>query len=274
MLTFLEFLKEMALGRWEVDDPNRLNQPASPVYGQPFKPSDVKAIQSPVVQKNVSNVLQRFDDKVKSLNRAGFTWNFAFMFINHDFGNNSLEAKAQEYFRRLNIPTQNAINVVIVSNPSGEGAMPMTPWIMIHRAAHAVIPENDHELLANNDAIQAIIFEMVNEAYGKSFRYNPDIYRNEPEDEGFDVTMKWAIPFFDFRSTREPKYHDNLMSRYGVDLIREIVTAYIWSGGRIPMKLPEGTNMTPERLQFYQEKLGEAVHQSLERCVGKIIVEQ
>lgn len=127
--------------------------------------------------------------------------------------------------------------------------MPLTPWTRIHRACHGFIDNSGGYISDRYGVIQRECYEEMGHAL---------------EDAYF--SLKRPDFLFDFKSAKH--MHDSGVG-IQMELYREILTDYIWNGGKVRVS-NNGERMFPG----LSEKVNAACHAILSKYVGRILIEQ
>lgn len=175
---------------------------------------------------------------------------------------------------KLNIPINPDSITVIFTNNQGDDKVPFTPWIMAHRLGHAMYQKTDYlrELTMTLD----FCFESIAALYGI------DMNRLHPHKLD-KLRIKLSNVLGNFRSARMNKIRR--VGEFWFELIAEyIVKGEIKLNKNLPpsIKFDKGIyrlppeyldeNLAEDTLSYYDNDLDTAVDNSLNRCIGKILV--
>lgn len=233
MKTFDQFVQEMALGTVKYNMPG------------------VKALASQKLNDKFAKVLER---------HADFTFNFLFRPYNMTAAYIPDERKMYEDdVHAQGINTAGAITVVLTRaeekvqqlsfGSTKATIMPLTPWTRIHRACHGFIDNSGGYLSGRYANDQRWAYEEMEHA----IRHASHLLHH-------------AGYLFDFKSAKDA--HGSGAS-IRIELYREILTDYIWNGGKVRVS-EYGEKLFPG----LTENLVEGCHAILSRFVGKILIEQ
>jgi hypothetical protein len=126
---------------------------------------------------------------------------------------------------------EDTINVIFTNNSADE-RVPMTPWIMVHRFAHAVRKDGaTEEQYAYKEAHNHLISQVRNifEAYGKN-DFNPERRGYSDSDRAKSRKDQLAMMYmFKHMATFKSAREDNLRDWF--EIINELIAQYIITGG-------------------------------------------
>ena len=175
----------------------------------------------------------------------------------NDLKDLSGETTSMEIKRLFNIdvkPDSKAITVFYCSNANIENSISMTPWIIAHRFAHAVM---DKSIMFKNEIYT--LGELINKM--RIFKQTINGHFLKAKD------------FFTFRSAR----NDSLL--YGEHLV-ELITQFIMTGrnkfeinpSKIELFSPDIIPTIQPSLDKFEIEISKCIDNMLDKCIGKIFI--
>lgn len=149
-------------------------------------------------------------------------------------------------------PNPEAISVVFISNANEENSIPMTPWMVAHRFAHALYDNIGRTPDKLQDALRKI----------------PDRFRTLAAD----IPHSNLLTLMTNRSAR--------LAIMGQEYLQEMIAQYLTTGGLVRLAYPKNAPLPPDMTQSQLDKrikqlgnqMSVLIDRIMDQCVGLVFL--